>query len=42
LHSLATRGFDLPGMRVQFGSNRRQTRPFVEITLLDSEGHFRR
>jgi branched-chain amino acid transport system substrate-binding protein len=42
LHSLATRSFDLPGMRVQFGPNRRQTRPFVEITLLDGEGRFRR
>jgi ABC-type branched-subunit amino acid transport system substrate-binding protein len=42
LQVLATRSFDLPGMRVQFGASQRQSRPFVEINLLDSEGRFRR
>jgi ABC-type branched-subunit amino acid transport system substrate-binding protein len=42
LQSLATRTFDLPGMRVQFGAGQRLARPFVEITMLDSEGRFRR
>jgi branched-chain amino acid transport system substrate-binding protein len=42
LQSLAARTFDLPGMRVQFGASQRLARPFVEITMLDSEGRFRR
>lgn len=40
--SLLSRGFELPGMTVQFGQAQRQARPFVEITLLDGEGRFRR
>jgi ABC-type branched-subunit amino acid transport system substrate-binding protein len=42
LQALATRTFELPGVRVQFGAARRQARPFVEITLLDRNGRFRR
>ncbi len=42
LQALATRSFELPGLRVQFGAAQRQARPFVEITLLDGEGRFRR
>lgn len=42
LQSLALRSVELPGMKVQFGSGQRQARPFVEITLLDGEGRFRR
>ncbi|WP_164886768.1 MULTISPECIES: ABC transporter substrate-binding protein [Piscinibacter] len=42
LQSLATRAFELPGLKVQFGPAQRQPRPFVEITLLDGEGRLRR
>jgi ABC-type branched-subunit amino acid transport system substrate-binding protein len=42
LHSLAMRGHELPGLKVQFDSEQRKPRPFVEITLLDGEGRFRR
>ena len=42
LQALATRSFELPGLRVQFGAHQRQARPFVDITLLDGEGRFRR
>lgn len=42
LQALATRSLELPGTRVQFGAGQRQARPFVEITLLDGEGRFRR
>jgi branched-chain amino acid transport system substrate-binding protein len=42
LQALASRSFELPGLHVHFGASHRQARPFVEITLLDSEGRFRR
>ncbi len=42
LQSLATRSHDLPGTKVQLGAAQRQARPFVEITLLDAAGRFRR
>ena len=42
LQSLGARSHDLPGLKVQFGSTQRQPRPFVEITLLDGAGRFRR
>lgn len=41
LQALATRSFDLPGLKVHFGSAQRQARPFVEINMLDSEGRLR-
>jgi ABC-type branched-subunit amino acid transport system substrate-binding protein len=41
LQSLVSRGFELPGLKVQFGNAQRQPRPFVEITMLDGEGRFR-
>jgi ABC-type branched-subunit amino acid transport system substrate-binding protein len=42
IQSLRSRSFELPGMTVQFGLGQRRVRPFVEITLLDGEGRFRR
>jgi branched-chain amino acid transport system substrate-binding protein len=42
LQSLGSRSHELPGLKVNFGSAQRQPRPFVEITLLDSAGRFRR
>jgi ABC-type branched-subunit amino acid transport system substrate-binding protein len=42
LQTLATRTLDLPGLKVQFGSKQRQSKPFVDITMLDAEGRFRR
>lgn len=42
LHVLRSGTFDLPGLRVRFGNEQRQSRPFVEMTLLNSEGRFRR
>jgi ABC-type branched-subunit amino acid transport system substrate-binding protein len=42
LQTLGTRTLELAGLKVQFGSAQRQPRPFVEITLLDSDGRFRR
>lgn len=42
LHVLATRAFELPGLTVRFGSAQRQTHPFVEITMLDAQGRFKR
>lgn len=42
LQSLAARSHELPGMKVQMGAAQRQARPFVEITLLDAQGRFRR
>lgn len=41
LQSLASHSYELPGMKVQFGSSQRQPRPFVDITLLDGEGRLR-
>lgn len=40
--ALATRSFDVAGQRIHFGSEQRQARPFVEMTLLDGQGRFRR
>lgn len=42
LQVLPARTFELPGMKVQFGTAQRQPRPFVEITLLDGAGRLRR
>jgi branched-chain amino acid transport system substrate-binding protein len=42
MQSLRSRSFELPGMNLQFGQAQRQARPYVEITLLDGEGRFRR
>lgn len=42
LRRLTTARLELPGQSVQIGSNQRVSRPFVEITLLDDEGRFRR
>lgn len=42
LRSLRAGSFDLPGLRIQFGTTQRQASPFVEITLLDGQGRFRR
>lgn len=41
LQALASRSFDLPGLRVAFGRAQRQLRPFVEITMLDAQGRLR-
>lgn len=42
MHVLATRALELPGLTVRFGSAQRQTHPYVEITMLDAQGRFRR
>lgn len=42
LHVLTTRALELPGLTVRFGSAQRQPRPYVEITMLDAQGRFRR
>lgn len=42
LQALRTKTFEVSGLRVHFGSAQRQVRPFVEVTLLDAEGRFRR
>lgn len=42
LQTLGARTLELPGLKVQFGSAQRQPRPFVEITMLNGEGRFRR
>jgi len=42
LQALANRSFDVAGQRIQFGSQQRQPRPYVEMTLLDAQGRFRR
>lgn len=39
---LENRTIDIPGIRVRFGAAHRQPKPYVEITLLDREGKFRR
>lgn len=41
LQALGTRSFDLPGTKVQFSQAQRQSRPFVEINLLDAGGRLR-
>lgn len=41
LQALGSRSFDLPGLKVHFGSAQRQSRPFVEINMLDAEGRLR-
>lgn len=42
LKVLAARSFNLPGLTVRFGSAQRQPNPYVELTLLDAQGRFRR
>jgi len=42
IQSLRSRRFELPGLTVEFGQTQQQARPYVEITLLDGEGRFRR
>jgi branched-chain amino acid transport system substrate-binding protein len=42
LRSLRTNTFDAHGIKVNFGEAQRQKNPFVEITLFDSQGRFRR
>jgi branched-chain amino acid transport system substrate-binding protein len=40
--TLQTRGIDVPGLRFQLGAAQRPQRAFVEMTLLDQAGRFRR
>lgn len=40
--ALSNRSFDVAGQRIHFGSEQRQARPFVEMSLLDGQGRFRR
>jgi ABC-type branched-subunit amino acid transport system substrate-binding protein len=42
VQALSTRSFDIAGQRIHFGSEQRQARPYVEMTLLDSKSKFRR
>lgn len=42
LQVLATRAFELPGLTVRFGNAQRQPHPYVEITMLDAQGRFKR
>jgi ABC-type branched-subunit amino acid transport system substrate-binding protein len=42
LKVLSTRALELPGLTVRFGSAHRQPNPYVEITMLDAQGRFRR
>lgn len=42
LDALANRTLEVAGQRIQFGATQRQARPFVEMTLLDTQGRFRR
>lgn len=42
LKVLAARSLNLPGLTVRFGSAQRQPNPYVELTLLDAQGRFRR
>lgn len=42
LDALANRTLEVAGQRIQFGPAQRQARPFVEMTLLDTLGRFRR
>lgn len=42
LRSLSTARLELPGTTLQLGSAQRVARPFVEITMLDEDGRFRR
>lgn len=42
LRVLASRAIELPGLTVRFGSAQRQPHPFVEITMLDAQGRFKR
>jgi ABC-type branched-subunit amino acid transport system substrate-binding protein len=42
LKVLAARSLDLPGLTVRFGSAQRQPKPYVELTMLDALGRFRR
>ncbi len=42
LQVLAARAIELPGLTVRFGSAQRLPHPFVEITMLDAQGRFRR
>ncbi len=42
LRILRSNTLELPGLRVHFGEDQRQSRPFVEITLLDDQGRFLR
>lgn len=39
---LSSKTFEVAGQRIHFGEEHRQLRPFVEITLLDAQGRFRR
>lgn len=42
IQALSTRNFDIAGQRIRFGSEQRQSRPYVEMTLLDAQGRFKR
>jgi len=42
IQALSSRSFELAGQRIQFGSEQRLARPYVEVTLLDASGRFRR
>jgi ABC-type branched-subunit amino acid transport system substrate-binding protein len=42
LQALTTRAIELPGLAVRFGSAQRKPNPYIEITMLDAQGHFRR
>jgi ABC-type branched-subunit amino acid transport system substrate-binding protein len=42
MRALSGRALDVPGQRVQFDATQRLARPFVEMTMLDGQGRFRR